>query len=416
MLKTEAVMKTLRGEDVFRYVMETMAEYMDLSRLYQKTWEKFGLPVILTDISYRLIAYGGPRPCPDPYWDDILVSGIAAPKVIIENYYKDGYMDQLSAHEDPFTVDWGVSTDMPQTTCGVRVRGNLNAITSVLFVRRDLEELALEINAALRSAAEVLLAAGRGRMTESNGPERMLAARILLEDTEAPAEVLKNIGSYGDLALTPGYVILAVCLRTPVAGRLQNLRGSLKQREPTLLYSTREDHVLLFFKGVRDQERVEQIMATIEKEAKGKGDFVCGVSGIFDDLEQRAAYVEQALLSMEYGRERASGHRFYFRKLYTEILCRVGSRNMKRENLVLPELRQLKDLDRENDTNFFDSFKCYLYEKCDLSKTAALLFMHRNSLAYRIKRCQEIMNIDLTDRAEYERFYLCCRILDMQEE
>ena len=48
-----------------------------------------------------------------------------------------------------------------------------------------------------------------------------------------------------------------------------------------------------------------------------------------------------------------------------------------------------------------------------MSKTASQLFLHRNSLMYRIKRCQEIMKVDIADQNDFERLYICCRVMDI---
>lgn len=45
-----------------------------------------------------------------------------------------------------------------------------------------------------------------------------------------------------------------------------------------------------------------------------------------------------------------------------------------------------------------------------MTKAAAKLYVHRNSLMYRIKKCEEIMQADLSDRETYERLWLCCTI------
>ncbi|MDO4567285.1 MAG: hypothetical protein Q4B42_08135, partial [Oscillospiraceae bacterium] len=140
--------------------------------------------------------------------------------------------------------------------------------------------------------------------------------------------------------------------------------------------ANRDDGVYCFFMGVDSEENVGQILNAIAIEAEGKADYVCGISQVFYDLSCRAAYAEQARLALEYGLgDVRGGHYYSFTKLYAPIICRVGYHNIRRENLILPEIQALMRADEENSTNFFESFKCYLYSKCDMSKAASQLFL-----------------------------------------
>lgn len=398
-------------DNVYRTVLEAIPRCSGVRQLYAHVYERFGLPIILTDISYHLLAYGGPEPCPDPYWQTIIETGTAAPEVVIDGYYKDGYMDRLSDQKEPFKVDWGISKDMPQTTCGVLVDGKPDAITSVLYITPENEALALELNAALRTAAEVYLAGKKGQ--EYSAPERAYVAKILLEDTTSPLSLLKNTAFFREENIIPKYVILALSLREPVSGRLQNLRSSIKSHYPRMIYSNQEDAILLFFRSIQSREAIRVILETIREEAAGKADYVCGVSDVFDDLEKRSLYVEQARLSMQYGLlDAVGGSTYLFSQYYSEILAANGTRNLLPENLICPELKTLLESDRQNSTNYYESLRCYLFSLCDMSKTAAKLFIHRNSAMYRIKRCQEIMGVELTDQDTFERLYIGCRIIE----
>lgn len=402
---------------VHKFVMELIPQCSDLKGVLSHIYKQYELPVIVTDISYHLIAYGGPIPCPDIYWDAIITRGTASPETIVDSYYKDGYMDRLSEEMEPFNIDWGVSKDSPQTTCAVYVGGNIEAISSVLYVKKENYELSLEINAALRSAAEIFLTMNPGTRTSSTAPDRALVARLLLEDTEASITTLENTSFFKNVHVVPGYVIMAIQLRNQVSGRLQNLRSGLKSRFPSMLYANLDDGVYCFFTGISSTGGLDQILDVLHSEASGKADYVCGISEIFNDLERRCAYVQQAGLALAEGLADNFGeHDYHFSKLYASIICRVGYQNVMHESLILPEIRTLMDADRTNVTNFYESMKCYLYSKCDMSKTAAQLFLHRNSMMYRIKRCQEIMDVDFSDQKEFERLYTCCRVIDRLEK
>ena len=89
----------------------------------------------------------------------------------------------------------------------------------------------------------------------------------------------------------------------------------------------------------------------------------------------------------------------YFSRLTAEI---VESADI--ENLLHPALEALRVYDRNNKSNLFDTLDVYLLNDCNAQLCGRLLFLHRNSLVYRIHRIQEITGVDLSNTEE--RSYL----------
>ena len=130
-------------------------------------------------------------------------------------------------------------------------------------------------------------------------------------------------------------------------------------------------------------------------EAGEKATFVCGTSGIFNDLSLRSPYIEQAKLALEYGvRMKGKNSIFSYYDHFSEIVLQLGYENISAHNIILPDLS----------------------ERCDMTKAAAKLFLHRNSLMYRIKKCEEIMDVRLDDAKTFEKLYLCCTIREMKKQ
>ena len=75
------------GDDVYKYIMELIPQTDDLNIFLQKIYMRYNMPVIVTDIAFHLIAYGGPYPCPDPLWQALITTGAAAPETVIDYYF-----------------------------------------------------------------------------------------------------------------------------------------------------------------------------------------------------------------------------------------------------------------------------------------------------------------------------------------
>jgi len=73
-------------------------------------------------------------------------------------------------------------------------------------------------------------------------------------------------------------------------------------------------------------------------------------------------------------------------------------------DLLHPALEIIREYDAKSQSNLFHTLDVYLLNDCNAQHCGRLLFLHRNSLVYRIHRIQEIAGIDLSDPEE--RSYL----------
>ena len=69
-----------------------------------------------------------------------------------------------------------------------------------------------------------------------------------------------------------------------------------------------------------------------------------------------------------------------------------------------PGLEKLKQQDASAGTEYYRTLAVYLREERDQTKTADVLCVHRNTLIYRIKKIEQILETDLED--ERQRFLL----------
>ena len=67
-------------------------------------------------------------------------------------------------------------------------------------------------------------------------------------------------------------------------------------------------------------------------------------------------------------------------------------------------MEKLKQQDASAGTEYYRTLAVYLREERDQTKTADVLCVHRNTLIYRIKKIEQILETDLED--ERQRFLL----------
>ena len=92
-----------------------------------------------------------------------------------------------------------------------------------------------------------------------------------------------------------------------------------------------------------------------------------------------------------------------------EALVAEIKRNSNTRGMLHPAIARLAAYDAENQSDFLRTLEVYLNNDCNAQKCGRLLFLHRNSLVYRIRRIQEIAGCNLADPTE--RAYLRLSLL-----
>ena len=78
-------------------------------------------------------------------------------------------------------------------------------------------------------------------------------------------------------------------------------------------------------------------------------------------------------------------------------------------------LGPLLDYDAQKGTDLVEVLRTYLFNNGSVQETAAQLYVHRNTVNYRINRAAEILGMDLGDLEARLQLMLCFLLLDMQQ-
>ena len=77
-----------------------------------------------------------------------------------------------------------------------------------------------------------------------------------------------------------------------------------------------------------------------------------------------------------------------------------------------PDIRMLREYDAENNTEYLSTLHTFLRCERSIVKSSQQLFIHRNTLVYRIKKINELIRCDLEDA--YARMYLLLSIQTLE--
>ena len=84
--------------------------------------------------------------------------------------------------------------------------------------------------------------------------------------------------------------------------------------------------------------------------------------------------------------------------------------------LISPDIQRLKDAGAHFAFSPLDTLKAYLECNCNLVRTAQRLYLHKNTLLYRLNHIRSILRCDLDDADQRLLLMLSFKLLETMEE
>ncbi|SFB02263.1 PucR C-terminal helix-turn-helix domain-containing protein [Acetitomaculum ruminis DSM 5522] len=145
-----------------------------------------------------------------------------------------------------------------------------------------------------------------------------------------------------------------------------------------------------------------------------KSDFICGASFQFSNLDDVSVYYKQAELALNLGKQEAGTISHCIDYIWDHVSVTYAPTFFDL-HLCHPAVKKLLDYDNEHGTKFLETLHYYLRNERRLTQTAKMMYLHRNTLFYRIERITEIMDTDMEDPDEREHILLSLMILRLAE-
>jgi hypothetical protein len=123
-----------------------------------------------------------------------------------------------------------------------------------------------------------------------------------------------------------------------------------------------------------------------------------GISNSFNSIENFVSYYEQAYAALEFGHKLNLEELVYPYQNYQvfDLFSEVKNPD-KLRRFCHPALAVLSQYDHDNNSQLYKTLCVFIDKGCNIKLTSESLYIHRNSLAYRLNRITEICQIDLSN-------------------
>lgn len=216
--------------------------------------------------------------------------------------------------------------------------------------------------------------------------------------------------------LKPGFLMVVVRPKIYSDNILEKiLQYVYEEFEGPYCYIKQNNLYILFTNVVkRQEEAIEQYL----EQTLSKYRCICGMTKLFYDVEMIAG--EQLIIrdildssGVKEDREKTVFKEENYREkiLYSAIIDKYGKAAYRDESLKL-----LEKEDETNGTFFFDTLKEYLLCGCNVGMTAGHLYIHRNTMIYRLTKIKEILGVNVNEPVIARRLLLQILLEEIDNE
>ena len=200
-----------------------------------------------------------------------------------------------------------------------------------------------------------------------------------------------------------------VWIYLPKEGRVEAVRKVEQISESQFYYFTQHLMKVLFY-NIKNEEKILSELETVEGS-------LLYLSESFEDIS--AIYQKNKILQKMYeiskNNEIISGNMrekdWYIKAVYTSVIPDLTAAGLSDYSI-----QELKKADEKKKTELYQTLKTYLLCENNVRKTADKLFIHRNTLVYRLNQIQKFFSCDIDD-IKYAKELLAFIILDgLREE
>ncbi|MCL2046004.1 MAG: helix-turn-helix domain-containing protein [Oscillospiraceae bacterium] len=183
------------------------------------------------------------------------------------------------------------------------------------------------------------------------------------------------------------------------------LKEHLKNIDNDLLI---EEHGNTLVVIVRNQDNIENSELSMHlSNLLGMLNMHSGCSQRFESFIDLQCYYLQALAALDEGKRRKANQiMWYFGSMYFSHVSSILERAGTWTYLCHPSVVALIKYDDENNTDFVHCLRSFIFNGCNISQTAKDLYMHRNTLSYKLARIAEIIDTDIALLPESTRMQL----------
>ena len=394
-MKADRIFHILSGCRTLHSLIETAGAHMNN-------------PLILADLSLRILAVTPDGSISDPRWQ-----ALCDERVMPENLVNLAlYQDSLKTMTPVLSTD---STGLPIVRCAVAQDGRLTACLLSPCYHGTPTQHELDLYQLIADLASLRIRAA-GPAAEDR-PERLIAA--LLNGTITDEQLIRDRCRAAGWQLSAPYRVFTI--RGAELAEMEHGEGYLKQTRRVRQLQERFPGAVVFLYGeqvkllsgagvdtVSERIFMEEIDGFLEQNG-----LIAGVSqpaGTFSVIADRH---RQAMKALQLGTLlMGPGPLYHYDRYSIYHALELCADRIDLLELCHEAVLKLERYDRLHNTAYLGTLHAYLAGGMNARETAEALYIHRNTLSKRLEKIHDLITVDLSDRETVFHLMFSLRVIE----
>jgi DNA-binding PucR family transcriptional regulator len=370
-------------------------------------------PVTLEDANHQLLAYSSHDDTTDATRISTII-GRRVPEKVVNRFWKDGVIPALNQSDEPLDIDCITEMGL-RNRVAVSIRKNHEVLGYIWVIEVDtkLSDQDKQLLKVAASKAKNLLLQLNLQKKRREKNHQELLWQIITGDTsshEGTSLLLEKVG------IRAKSLAIMIFKFEEISDTLyRNLMYIIKttSKVTMLIHTIDEDQIICLVSPTNEnseQSDLLHFMETLQLQMKERFDIEhmhIGCGYLYDDYSKLTdSYHEAQKVVKLKGSGEAILKRAYF---YHELgVYRHLDILLQHEKYLVmnPAILHIKQYDNQHATSLSETLELFLNKDGNMNETAKELHIHVNTLSYRLKRIQEMTNVQLKDPVQRIGLYL----------
>ena len=194
--------------------------------------------------------------------------------------------------------------------------------------------------------------------------------------------------------------------------KVEHIMRDLRDILHAALGAVKGDHIILLFIG-KPQEPFSDAVGVALNDYLVENGIFAGISVGFSGMSNLSMYYDQAINAATLFERLTIENNYVLTKDYMFFdLLMATSGKRRLQDYISYKVRLLIDYDEKHGTKHVETLRQLFKNTCNIKQAAERMFIHRNTLLYRVKRMEEISGIDFSNDEEVFYAEMSLKVLD----
>jgi purine catabolism regulator len=397
------------GLNLQRRLMQMVLDGTGLESVAKFLGRHLNQTLLIEDKQFNLLAYAQAGTTTEPLLDE-LIANKGTPVTLMKKWEEDGTLKTLRKDKLPVTIAPERAGGPARTVYPVVVSGEVFGFFSVLSSTPLTDHDRLIVDNGITAVAIELLKQ-KGATESEQKMKRDFFRDLLIANTAAMTETLRRRATYLGYPLNASYWVINVefddvkndDILPEDINRLVGILNSLLSFRQAVVVNQAQGASILYpvKEGQPNLDKIRHLAKAIHQKVTGSSptwSVSIGVGQQYPELLSVPKAYKEAQHALKIGRStNGPGAITFFAELVIYRMLLQFAQSQDPNEFFCEPLQRLIEYNQQTDKELVKTIAAFLECNGNLTETSNKLFIHRNTLKYRLERIRDITQIDLDD-------------------